>query len=133
MDIVMRPIGYISSPFKDLADIPRQSILASDVTATIEVLDDYAEGIRDINAGSHIIVLFYFHKSEGFELFQRTWKSNEPRSVFSTRSPRRPNPIGLSVVKVTAVHDGSIDIAGVDMLDGTPVLDIKPYYRDLEP
>ena len=139
MDIIFTPIGYIQSPFKELEDIPRQSIYAKDKRATIEILSEYVEGIRDIEAGDYIVLLFNFHKSKGYKLLQiprgsKTPKdSNRPKGVFSTRSPHRPNAIGMSLVKVITVHNNMIEIEGVDMLDGTPVTDIKPYSPQLNP
>ena len=139
MDIIFTPIGYIQSPFKELEDIPRQSIYAKDKRATIEILSEYVEGIRDIEAGDYIILLFNFHKSKGYNLLQIPGGNkapkhlNRPKGVFSTRSPHRPNAIGMSIVKVITVHNNMIEIEGVDMLDGTPVIDIKPYSPQLNP
>lgn len=133
MNIIFNPIGYIKSPFKELGDIPKQSIYADDKKATIEILNEYAEGIRDIEVGSHIIVLFNFHKSEGYKLLQIPSYSDEFKGVFSTRSPFRPNAVGMSIVKVINVLNNMIEIEGVDMLDGTPVIDIKPYIPKLNP
>ena len=133
MEIRMRPIGYVHSPFKEKKDIPRQNTLAEDQKATIEMLADYREGIEDIQAGSYGIILFYFHQSEGYALKTVSRKTQEYVGVFSTRSPNRPNGIGLSIVKFTKIEGNSIEFQGVDMLDNTPVLDIKPYDPALNP
>ncbi|GBF34350.1 hypothetical protein DCCM_3462 [Desulfocucumis palustris] len=133
MEIIMRPIGYIRSPFKEKKEIPRQSTLAENQRAKIEILEEYQEGIEDIKAGSHGIVLFYFHQSEGYALKTVSRKTQERLGVFSTRSPNRPNGIGMSIVKFTRIEGNCIEFQGVDMLDNTPVLDIKPYDQTLNP
>lgn len=134
MKIEMKPIGYIKSPYKTLDEIPRQSVLSEDKTAVIEILPEYKEGIEGIEESSYGVILFYFHKSTGeVSLKQVPCKSNKVTGVFSTRSPKRPNGIGMSIVKFTKVEENSLEIKGVDMLDGTPVLDIKPYSPGLNP
>lgn len=133
MAITMHPIGYIQSPFKDKKDIPKQSVLAQDINASIQLLEEYEEGIDGIKEGSYGIILFYFHKSEGYELKTLSHKTQRVTGLFSTRSPNRPNGIGLSIVKFTKIEGAKIEFLGVDMLDGTPVLDIKPYNKMLNP
>lgn len=91
------------------------------------------EGLKYLDKSSHIIILFYFNKSKDFDLITKTPWSDEKKGVFSTRSPRRPNPIGLSIVKLIEIDHNKIIIEGIDMLDGTPVLDIKPYSEELNP
>ncbi|SHH85183.1 tRNA (N6-threonylcarbamoyladenosine(37)-N6)-methyltransferase TrmO [Sporanaerobacter acetigenes] len=133
MLIEMKPIGYIKSPYKNLKGIPRQSILSED-SAVIEILPQYKEGIEGIKENSFGVILFYFHKTTGeVPLKQTPYNSDEFTGVFSTRSPRRPNGIGMSIVKFIKVEEGKIEIQGVDMVDGTPVLDIKPYAPQLNP
>ncbi|NFM77941.1 tRNA (N6-threonylcarbamoyladenosine(37)-N6)-methyltransferase TrmO [Clostridium botulinum] len=131
--IKLNPIGYIKSPFKNLEEIPPQSIYAKDKKALIEIKEDLVEGLKDLDKNSHIIILFYFNKSKDFDLITKTPWSDEKKGVFSTRSPRRPNPIGLSIVKLIEIDHNKIIIKGIDMLDGTPVLDIKPYSEELNP
>lgn len=133
LKITMSPIGYIKSPFKDIKEIPRQSIYAENKKAIIEILPEYKEGIKDIEEGSYGVILFYFHKSEGYTLRTISHKNWKSQSVFSTRSPNRPNGIGMSIVKFTKIDNNKIEFQGVDMLDGTPVLDIKPYSAELNP
>ncbi|MFV3012062.1 tRNA (N6-threonylcarbamoyladenosine(37)-N6)-methyltransferase TrmO [Clostridium botulinum] len=134
MDIIkLNPIGYIKSPFKNLEEIPPQSIYARDKKALIEIKEELVEGLKGLDKNSHIIILFYFNKSKDFNLITKTPWSDEKKGVFSTRSPRRPNPIGLSIVKLIGIDHNKIIIEGVDMLDGTPVLDIKPYSEKLNP
>ncbi len=129
--ITMTPIGYV---YTEAADIPRHWSL-SDVTGRIVIKPAYVDGLADITSGQDIVVLFCFHKSPAFEAgFLRQQPPHRQRSlgVFSICSPRRPNPIGLSVVRVLDVKDGEITVQGIDMLDGTPVLDIKPHIIDRE-
>ncbi len=132
MDIKMKPIGYIKSPFKTREEIPRQSIYAKDTKAVIEILEKYREGIVDIAEGSYGVILFYFHQSGGYRLRLKPHGREVETGVFSTRSPHRPNGIGMSVVKFTKNDGKNLEFEGVDMLDGTPVLDIKPYVKILE-
>ncbi len=126
MNIPMVPIGTVRT---DAVDLPRHWSL-SDVEGTLEIDPEYTPGLRDIEPGQKIVVLFHFHKSPPFSedlLFQTPPHKSEAKGVFSICSPRRPNPIGLSVVEVTAVHGNRIDVRGIDMFDGTPILDIKPH------
>lgn len=132
-DIIIKPIGYIESPFKKVEEIPPQSIYANEKTAVIEIMDEYKEGLKDLEKYTHIIVQFYFHKSKGYDLLTLTPWSDEKKGVFSTRSPRRPNPIGITIVKLKSIQGCRLEIQGVDMLDKTPVLDIKPYVAKLNP
>lgn len=134
MVINMKPIGYIKSPYKSVKEIPRQSVLSEDKTALIEILPEYKEGLTGIEENSYGIILFYFHKSTGeVPMIQVSRKSNKATGVFNTRSPRRPNGIGMSIVKFTKIEENKLEIQGVDMVDGTPVLDIKPYSPSLNP
>lgn len=134
MEIIQfNPIGYVKSPFKELKEIPPQSIYAKDKKAIIHIKDEYKQGLKDLEKLTYIIVLFYFNKSESFDLITKTPWSDEKKGVFATRSPRRPNAIGMSIVKILEVEENKITIEGVDMLDGTPVLDIKPYNEKLNP
>ena len=126
MTVTMTPIGFL---YTDCRDIPRHWSL-SEVEGTIVIDPAYVEGLADIVAGQRIMVLFWFHKSPAFSssfLRQTPPHRNAALGVFSICSPRRPNPIGLSVLNVLEVHQGKIRVKGVDMLDGTPILDIKPY------
>ncbi len=133
MDIQMTPIGYIRSHYREKKDIPRQSIYSETKTAKLEILEEYTEGARDIHAGDYGVIFFYFHKSEGYTLRQVSGKTGEEKGLFSLRSPNRPNGIGMTIVKYLDVQGSIIEFEGVDMLDGTPVLDIKPYVEELNP
>ena len=121
------PVGVIHSPYKELKDIPRQGYLSGDMTAEIEIFEEYADAASTMTAGGRYVVLFVFDKSEGYDLITVSkGGEGEVRGLFSTRSPERINPIGLSEITVKEVNGRSITFTGVDMLDGTPVLDIKP-------
>lgn len=133
MEIIFKAIGYIESPFKNLNEIPRQSVFSKDKKAKIRLLDEYVDGIEGVLVDSYIVVLFHFHKSNEKNFSRYTKHYEGPRGVFATRSPHRPNGIGLSIVKVENIHENIIEISGVDMLDGTPVIDIKPYSENLNP
>lgn len=121
------PIGIIHSPFKELEDMPIQPAGAIGVPGTVEVFADYRAGLKDLDGFSHIILLYLFHRSRGFELQLVPFLDLNQHGVFATRAPRRPNPIGLSVVRLDGIEDGLLHISNIDVLDGTPLLDIKPY------
>ena len=127
MDILLRPIGTAYTPFKDLASMPIQPAAARGVKGTIEIRDDLAAGLLDLDDFSHIIVLYYFHKVTDTRLTVTPFLDSSPHGVFATRAPTRPNPIGLSVLRVCRVNGATIEVEDVDILDGTPVLDIKPF------
>lgn len=126
-EIIYKPIGLIRTPFKELSLVPMQSIKARNIDGYIEIYPEYAEGLRDLEGFSHIIILFHMHKVKDFSLIIKPEISSGTRGVFSTRSPKRPNPIGFTVVKLIKIESSIIRIRGVDMLDSTPLIDIKPY------
>jgi tRNA-Thr(GGU) m(6)t(6)A37 methyltransferase TsaA len=135
---MFKSIGVVHSPFKTKDDIPSKKYAYAQgfnsVTGELELFKEYKRGLDDIEGFSHIIVLFIFHESEGFRLHTKPLLGKKLRGVFSTRSPRRPNAIGLTVVKVLERKGNVLKVAGIDMLDGTPILDIKPYTsRDMKP
>jgi tRNA-Thr(GGU) m(6)t(6)A37 methyltransferase TsaA len=126
MEIVMKAIGIVRTPTEE---VPRFYSI-SEVKGRLEIDARYAEGLKDIRAGDRITVIFSFHRSPRFrkaDLTQVPPRRSEPRGVFSTCSPVRPNPIGSSVVRVLAVEGNTLSVKGLDMLDGSPILDIKPY------
>jgi tRNA-Thr(GGU) m(6)t(6)A37 methyltransferase TsaA len=128
MNIVLHPIGFLRTPAK-AEEIPRHWSL-SDLEGSLEIIEKYREGLRDIATGGRIVVLFHFHRSPEFTpelLTQTPPHRNRPMGVFSICSPRRPNPIGLSVLEVLEVRGNIIRVRGIDMFDGTPILDIKPF------
>ena len=122
-----RPIGVIRSPFQDPEGMPIQPGGAGGVPGKVEVFAEYRDGLADLDGFSRIILLYPFHRSSGYILVVTPFLDTRPRGLFSTRAPRRPNAIGLSIVRLTGVLEGELDIADVDILDGTPLLDIKPY------
>jgi len=127
--IVFKPIGVVHT---DAAVVPRHWTV-SDVEGTLVIDEAYRDGLRDIRPGHKIIVLFHFHKSQPFssqDLIQKPPHRNEHLGVFSTCSPRRPNPIGLSVVEVLDVVGSTLRVKGIDMIDGTPILDLKPWITE---
>jgi len=127
VEYTFKPIGVIHTPFKSGEGVPIQGGLSPETEGTVEVYKEYAEGLKDLDGFSHIILLYVFHKSTGYELQVRPFLDNKLHGLFSTRAPRRPNPVGLTVVKLKSVEENKLHIQGVDILDGTPLLDIKPY------
>lgn len=121
------PIGVVRSPHAAPQGMPIQPAGARGTRGQVIVAPEYADGLADLDGFSHIILLYHFHRSEGFSLTVRPFLDPEPRGLFATRAPRRPNPIGLSVVRLLSVQDDVLEIEDVDILDGTPLLDIKPY------
>ncbi|MBW1879206.1 MAG: tRNA (N6-threonylcarbamoyladenosine(37)-N6)-methyltransferase TrmO [Deltaproteobacteria bacterium] len=132
-EFVVRPIGVIHTPFEGAEGTPIQGAFSGDAEGTVEVAAEYADGLSDLEGFSHVILLFAFHRSRGYALRVTPYLDDVLRGVFATRAPRRPNPIGLTVVKLVAVEGHTLRVAGVDMLDGTPLLDIKPYVPALDP
>lgn len=130
--MTITPIGIIQSPFTSLEGMPIQPAGAAGVMGSVEVRADLAEGLDDLDGFSHVILLYHFHRSEGYKLKVVPFMDTEPRGVFATRAPRRPNPIGLSVVRLVRVEGNVLHVEGIDVLDGTPLLDIKPFVPAFE-
>lgn len=133
MKIEYQPIGVIHSPFKKIEGMPIQPAGAAGVMGTIEVFETYRTGLKDLDGFSHILLLYHFHRVQGFSLYVVPFMDSKARGLFSTRAPRRPNPIGLSVVRLHGIEEGVLHIENVDVLDGTPLLDIKPYVPEFDP
>jgi len=123
----MRPIGTVRSPYTDVADVPRGPGTKHEAEGALEIRADLEAGLADIEGFSHLYVIWVFHKSEGAELTGTPPTDDRPHGVFATRSPYRPNPIGLTVVRLLGREGNRLRVRGVDMLDGSPILDIKPY------
>jgi len=121
------PIGVIRSPFGTIEGMPIQPAGASGVQGTIEVFPEFEQGLKDLDGFSHIILLYHFHRVEGYSLLVTPFMDTIQHGLFSTRAPKRPNPIGISVVRLVQISGLTLDIENVDILDGTPLLDIKPY------
>jgi tRNA-Thr(GGU) m(6)t(6)A37 methyltransferase TsaA len=131
MDFLMKPIGVIHSPFTDKAQTPIQPT-RSQAVGQVEVFPEFADGLQDLEGFSHIILLYIFHQSHGYILRVKPFLDDQLRGLFATRYPCRPNPIGLSVVRLLSRQEKILEIEGVDVLDGTPLLDIKPYVPDFD-
>ena len=129
MTITLTPIGVVRSPFREKSEAPRQPRAAEGVQATIELLpgQGYEDALRDLTGWSHLWLLTWFHRADGWRPTVRPPRSGRKRGLFATRAPRRPNPIGLSVVRLDAVDGLALHVRDIDVLDGTPVLDVKPY------
>ena len=127
MAITFSPIGTIHTPFSNLDGMPIQPSGASDVEGTIILDPQYEAGLQDLDGFSHIILLYHFHLSKGYRLTVTPFLDTVERGLFSTRAPRRPNPIGLSIVRLVRIDGLSLHVQGVDVLDNTPLLDIKPW------
>ena len=131
-EIIYHPIGIVHSPFKEPEGVPIQSSAAMDIEGSVEIFPEYKDGLKDLDGFSHIVLLVHFHLSKGYSLIVVPYMDNEPRGVFATHAPRRPNPIGISVVRLVKIEGNLLRIKGMDMVDGTPVLDIKPYVPHFE-
>lgn len=127
MKIAYEPIGVIRTPFTEPSGIPRNTAAAAGVHGTVEIEPRFAPGLKDLDGFSHVVLLFHFHRSEGYELELVPAGEGRTRGVFATRAPRRPNAIGLSVVRLERIEAGVLHVRDVDIVDGTPLLDIKPY------
>jgi len=128
----MIPIGTIHTPFTKLEGMPIQPTGATGVEGTVEVFEEYKAGLQDLDGFSHIILLYHFHRSTGFSLKVVPFLDNQSRGLFSTRAPKRPNPIGLSIVRLDRIENRVLHVRDVDVLDGTPLLDIKPYVPEFD-
>jgi len=128
----VKPIGIIHSPFKRKEDTPIQP-RRSTAIGEIEILKKYQEGLEDIDGFSHVILIYKFHKSKGYCLKVKPFLDEKTRGLFATRYPRRPNQIGLSVMRLLKRKENILTVKGIDVIDGTPLLDIKPYVPDFEP
>ncbi len=126
-EIVFRPIGVIRSPFLDVDGMPVQPMGAKGVKGRVELNEYLQPGLKDLEGFSHIVLIYYFHQSKGCSLHVLPFLDKTLRGVFATRVPRRPNGIGMSVVRLTGISGSILDIEEVDILDGTPLLDIKPF------
>ena len=123
----MRPIGFVRSPYGDTSEIPKGCGARHEAEGLIEVLPEFEAGLQDIEGFSHLFIIWVFDRAGACELVGRPPTDERTHGVFATRSPRRPNPIGLTVVRLVGREGRRLRVAGVDLLDGTPVLDIKPY------
>jgi tRNA-Thr(GGU) m(6)t(6)A37 methyltransferase TsaA len=126
------PIGIIHSPFKESKGTPIQYSAAKDVEGTIDIFPEYLDGLDSLSGFSHIILIYHFHHAKKHSLKVIPFMDNKEHGVFSTRAPMRPNHIGFSIVKLDSVDNNILRISGLDILDGTPLLDIKPYVPEFD-
>ncbi len=131
MEFKLKSIGIVHSPFKKKKDIDSKKYADAggfdSVRGELELFKEFEDGLKDIEGFSHLVILFAFHESEGYRLHTKPLLDETLRGVFSTRSPNRPNPLGMTVVKVIERKGASLKVSGIDMIEGTPILDIKPY------
>ena len=131
MEFTIHPIGIIHTPFTDKEKTPIQPS-RSETTGRVEVYPEYADGLQDIDGYSHIILLYIFRRSSGYTLSVKPFLDDQSRGLFAARYPSRPNPIGLSIVRLLERHENTLVVEGIDVLDGTPLIDIKPYVPDFD-
>ncbi|PYV51781.1 MAG: tRNA (N6-threonylcarbamoyladenosine(37)-N6)-methyltransferase TrmO [Acidobacteria bacterium] len=127
------PIGFVSSPYMDTGQVPKGLGAKHDADGVLKLLPEFEPGLTDIEGFSHLIVIWEFDRSEGFELTASPPSDNRSHGVFATRSPLRPNPIALTTVELLRREGAHLHVRGIDMLDGTPILDIKPYLSSIPP
>lgn len=127
----MKTIGKVRGPYTDASQIPKGCDAKHDARGSLEIFPEFGKGLTDIEGFSHLYVIWVFDRVEGFDLMATPPTDDKPHGVFSTRSPRRPNPLGLTVVRLLGRDGGRLEVEGIDMLDGTPILDIKPYLSSI--
>ena len=127
----VKPIGIIHSPYRDGVQAPHQGCGRKE-TCQVELFKEFEEGLKDIEGFSHIILIYYLHKSKGYHLLVRTHWDTKIHGLFTSRSPNRPCPLGLSVVELIARKENILEVKGLDAIDGTPLLDIKPYVSSID-
>ena len=128
---VSQPIGFVSSPYQITSEIPKGPHAKHEAEGELRILPEFEIGLTDIEGFSHLFVIWEFHRAQSFDLIGTPPFDDRPHGVFATRSPRRPNPIGLTVVTLLRREQGVLHVRGVDMLDGTPILDLKPYLSSI--
>jgi len=128
----LKPIGIIYTPYYEQNDAPRQGILRPNQEGNIVIFEDYQQGLKDLNRFSHLILIFYFHKITEESLTATPPNEMKERGIYATRGPHRPNHLGLTVVKIKEIRENQLLVEGVDMLNETPLLDIKPYVTELD-
>lgn len=129
----MQPIGYVRSPYRDTQQVPKGLGAKHEAEGVLEIQAEFEDGLKDIEGFSHLFVIWAFDRAEGYSLVGTPPSDDRPHGVFATRSPRRPNPIGLTVVELLSREGRMLRVRGIDMLDGTPILDIKPYLSSVPP
>ena len=130
--ITFRPIGIISTPFSESKGTPIQPKAAEGVAGSVKIFPEFCLGLQDLEGFSHIFLIYHFHLCQGFSLLVRPFLDEMKRGVFATRAPARPNPIGLSLVRLDSIETDTLQVRDVDMVDGTPLLDIKPFVPEFD-
>ena len=131
--VTYTPIGFIHSPFREPRGTPIQPPGAKGIDGSVELFPEYVEGLSDLDGFSHIILIYHFHLAKSPSLTMKPFMDDQPHGIFAIRAPSRPNPIGISVVRLVEIENNILHIQDVDILDGTPLLDIKPYVPDFDP
>jgi tRNA (adenine37-N6)-methyltransferase len=132
MTIVCNPIGIIHSPYNSPEGTPIQPVFSEGAKGSVEIFPEYRAGLADLEGFSHIHLIYFMHRVEGFSLTCTPFLDTRKHGIFATRSPRRPNPVGISVVELLGIEGCNLTIGGIDIVDGTPLLDIKPYVPDFD-
>jgi tRNA-Thr(GGU) m(6)t(6)A37 methyltransferase TsaA len=132
MEIIYHPIGAIHNPINDLSEMPTQPAGDPSVPGTAEVFPEFSEGLKDLDGFSHVILIYHLHKVSKTDLTVTPFLDLEPHGVFATRAPTRPNPMGVSISRLLNIEDNLLRFANLDLLDGTPLLDITPYVPDFD-
>lgn len=132
MQINYNSIGIIETPFEEREGMPIQPKGAKDIKGKIVLNQEFTEGLKDLEEFSHVILIYHFHENDGYKLTVKPFLDKNPHGLFSTRAPKRPNQIGLSVVKLEKIEENIIHVSGIDVLNKTPLLDIKPYVKDFD-
>jgi tRNA-Thr(GGU) m(6)t(6)A37 methyltransferase TsaA len=132
MEVIFQPIGIIHSPFTSLEEMPIQPSSETSGPGTIEVFPEFSDGLKDLEGFSHIYILYHLHRVKSSKLTVTPFLDDLPHGIFATRAPSRPNPIGLSLVELVRVENNTLHVNRVDVLDNTPLLDIKPYVPQFE-
>jgi len=130
--IEIEPIGIIHTPYREPKDMPIQGRFKDDVEGRIDLEERYAPGLKDLDGFSHLILIYYFHRSDREELTGRPYLEDQTHGIFAIRGPHRPNHLGLSIVKLQRIEGNRVYFTEVDMLDGTPLLDIKPFVEHFD-
>lgn len=126
-----QPIGYVSSPYQSTSEVPKGLGAKHEVDGVLKILPEFEAGLADIEGFSHLMVIWEFDRAQGYDLTATPPSDDRPHGVFATRSPQRPNPLGLTTVELLRRDGPELHVRGVDMLDGTPILDIKPYLSSI--
>jgi tRNA (adenine37-N6)-methyltransferase len=132
MDVTYHSIGIIRSPFRELGDMPIQPGGMESATGSADIFPEFAEGLKDLDGFSHVILLYHLHQVRRVDLTVTPFLDDANRGVFATRAPTRPNPIGLSIVRLVGIEDNMLLLSDLDILDGTPLLDVKPYVPEFD-